>query len=99
MVNSKMPDIKRVTTLRSDLVELMKSGSVRVRLTGVSGKGKNRLKEVGTDIWEILVADWITPIPEEQLFLMPTEGSTEEKIKHSRWIRWFDDPDFAWEVQ
>ena len=71
----------------------------RIELTGLSQKGKNRVRELGP-IWHVLAeTDRVLFSPDKNgpwLFISP-EGK-DMHHKSSRWIHGNTDPDFAFKL-
>lgn len=70
----------------------------RIRLTGKTRKGKNRLKEAGTEIWFVREISW-SPWQLCDLVRLEPEGVSDEiRREKTRWVKKKDDPDFDFEV-
>jgi hypothetical protein len=72
----------------------------QVKLQGLSQKGKNRVRENGSD-WTVLAeTDRVLFAPGKEgpwIFVVPVGKAQDDKA--SRWVRVFDDADFSVVVQ
>jgi len=72
---------------------------IKLKLTGVTAKGKQRIKQAGTDIWQVLtVRDKVhfEMRPGPWWFIGPVD--VENETSFTRWINSKDDRDFTYEI-
>lgn len=75
----------------------MEAGNT-VRLIAKTRKGKNKIREAGTDVWFVREVSW-SPWQQCNLARLEPEG-VSDKIRDEkfRWAKQKDDPDFDFEV-
>ncbi len=67
-----------------------------VRLNGLTQKGRNKIREAGTDVWEVTETRDKVPCLSENpgMRIMPQTDDVRLQTIKARWIHLQNDPDF-----